>query len=240
VYLAVAYVECLSRPVRAVSDGCGCDDTACEYSRVCDSYRIVVLDDLPSTYAGDPAPPDLYRSFYCPPSAEGEACNCPKCAPCATEPWVILADLTVDGGAVTAIDCDSHRRYVASLGAYYFMCQPQTTVNPDDVRVRLERSLRSDAIKAFDDAGGVGLAPLSRWTGDRLAVEGVEENSALGRRLRTLTIEEIAGQGREAFVDAMVEATSEPRRELVAKQANEIWSKAADVVVTLSTFSRYR
>ena len=44
VYLAVAYAECLSRPVRAVADGCGCDDTACEYSRIRDSYRIVVLE----------------------------------------------------------------------------------------------------------------------------------------------------------------------------------------------------
>ena len=147
---------------------------------------------------------------------------------------MILADLTVEGGAVTGIDCDSHRRYVAWFGGFYFRCEAEKKATPEDIRQRLRQSLRPDALKAFEESGGLIAPPARQRTGDRLAVDGIEENTALGRRIQELTIAEIAGQGREAFVNAMVSVTSESRRALVKKQADEIWIKAADVVVTLS------
>jgi hypothetical protein len=51
VYLAVCYAECDSRPVRVHPAGCGCDDTACEYSRIRESYELTVLDELPESYS---------------------------------------------------------------------------------------------------------------------------------------------------------------------------------------------
>ncbi|GAA3537103.1 hypothetical protein [Kribbella ginsengisoli] len=236
VYLAVAYADCLSRPVRAVSDGCGCDDTLCEYSRIRDSYRLVVLDDLPSTYPPGAKPPEVSHSVSCPPRADAkQGCNCPQCATCPTAPWVILADLTVEGGAITTIDCDSHRRYVASFGSFYFSCEAEAPPREREIRTKLERSLRPEAIKAFEEAGQLTTAPVGKWTGDRLSVEGIDQNSAIGRRLKELTIAEIAAQGRAAFVDAMVSATSRPRRAKVADQADDVWTKAADVIITLSS-----
>lgn len=235
VYLAVAYADCLSRPVRAVSDGCGCDDTLCEYSRIRDSYRLVVLEDLPSTYPPGARPPLLSHSISCPPPAvEGQGCNCPECATCPAAPWVILADITVEGGAITGIDCDSHRRYVASFGGYYFTCESEAPPRLDEIRVKLERSLRPEAIKIFEEVGELTTARVGKWTGDRLLVEGIDENSLLGRRLKELTIVEIASQGREAFVEAMVSVTPKSRRTQVANQADKVWTKAADVVIALS------
>ncbi len=33
-YIAVSYAECQDRPVRVISGGCGCEQEACEYSRI--------------------------------------------------------------------------------------------------------------------------------------------------------------------------------------------------------------
>lgn len=235
-YLAVAYAECLSRPVRAVSDGCGCDESACEYSRVRDSFRIVVLDALPSTYPPDARPPDIQWAVSCPRRGDDdqEECRCPACASCPTEPWVILADLTVEGSSVTGIDCDAHRRYVARFGDYYYMCEPARKPGVAGPRQALDRLLRADALRTLERAGDLGLASAARWSADRLDVADVEENSALGRRMKELSIAEVASLGQDAFVKEMVDATSEPRKELVARQAAEIWTKAAEVIVTIS------
>ena len=46
IFVAIEYAECLSRPIRALSAGCGCEDEACEYSRVRDSFQIECLIEL--------------------------------------------------------------------------------------------------------------------------------------------------------------------------------------------------
>jgi hypothetical protein len=236
VYLAVAYAECLSRPVRAVSDGCGCDSTACEYSRIRDSFRIVVLDDLPSTYPGVMDPPDFSETVInCPPVVEGENCHCPSCQPCPTEPWVILADLTVEGSAIKQIECDPHRRYAASFRSYFYRCMSEPiNGDHDHVRLALARSLRPQALRLFEESTGLSAPNVTLWKGNQLSVEGIEGNSALARRMKEMTIAEIARQGKEAFVQSMVAATSPARRKLVMKLAEEVWAKAADVVATIS------
>jgi hypothetical protein len=50
VYLAVCYAECNVRPVRVHPAGCGCDDAACEYSRIREGYEFMLLEDLPDSY----------------------------------------------------------------------------------------------------------------------------------------------------------------------------------------------
>src|SRR5436305_6834600 len=47
VIVAVKYKEVLSRPVRVQPGGCGCGDTQCEYSRVCDGYEFGVIMTCP-------------------------------------------------------------------------------------------------------------------------------------------------------------------------------------------------
>ena len=50
VFLAVCYAECNSRPVRVQLAGCACDEAACEYSRIRESFELVRLEALPKSH----------------------------------------------------------------------------------------------------------------------------------------------------------------------------------------------
>jgi hypothetical protein len=50
IYLAACYTECSSRPVRVHPTGCACDEAACEYSRIRDSFELVRMFDLPESH----------------------------------------------------------------------------------------------------------------------------------------------------------------------------------------------
>lgn len=129
-YVAVRYAECRSRPVRVQTNGCGCDETECAYSRIRDSYAVKALTRLPDTYF-DPMPePDSENLLRCPPS--DEVCLGRPCPPCPTEPWVVLADVTLgQDGNVETIDCFAHRRYVVSFADFYFLCRNDGQDEPD-------------------------------------------------------------------------------------------------------------
>jgi hypothetical protein len=116
-YVAVRYAECQTRPVRVVGMGCGCSENECDYSRIRDSYGIKVLTSLPSNYA-DPMPePKFADVLRC---TQGH-----PCPTCPTEPWVILADITLDTSSnISKIDCFKHRRHVVSFANYYYLCEP--------------------------------------------------------------------------------------------------------------------
>jgi hypothetical protein len=79
VFVAIKYAECLSRPVRAMSVGCGCEE-GCEYSRIRDSFELTCLEQVSSE-----------------PRSHWTLCDfitgrpLPSCPPCPTEPWVVLA-----------------------------------------------------------------------------------------------------------------------------------------------------
>jgi len=120
-YVAIRYEECQTRPVRAVVSACGCDAASCEYSRIRDSYAIRVLTTLPSTYS-DPMPqPEFILQSQC-------AANT-GCPACPTDPWVILADVTLKGDTtIDTIDCFAHRRFVVSFADYYYLCHQKTTL----------------------------------------------------------------------------------------------------------------
>jgi hypothetical protein len=76
VYLAACYTECQTRPVRLHPTGCSCDDSACDYSRIRDSFELMVLQTLPVTQ----------RVF----GPTGPAC--PKCL---GDSCVVLATITL-------------------------------------------------------------------------------------------------------------------------------------------------
>jgi hypothetical protein len=112
-FVVVRYKEMAARPVRVSPVGCGCDDTLCEYSRWRDGYEICVLDQCPPSHQGTPpAWPDLVTTH-----------GIPECPPCPTDPWVVLARVTVDDkGAITEIDNCSCRRMVLSLAPFWTRC----------------------------------------------------------------------------------------------------------------------
>jgi hypothetical protein len=119
-WIAVRYKEMASRPVRVQPVGCGCDDTACEYSRWRDGYEICVLDACPDSHKG--AAPDWDPLIH--------AHGLPKCPACPTDPWVVLAKVEFDDkGNVKTIDNCSCRRMVLSLAPFWTRCnEPVTTV----------------------------------------------------------------------------------------------------------------
>jgi hypothetical protein len=50
VYLGAKYSECSTRPVRVHPAGCGCDDCACDYSRIRDDFCLGTLCEIPDCY----------------------------------------------------------------------------------------------------------------------------------------------------------------------------------------------
>lgn len=89
-WIAIKYLQCSSRPVRVPPIGCGCDDNACEYSRIRDSFEITCLDKLPNSY--DKAPP----FDFCNVLTNTKVVPCP---PCPESPWVVLAKVESNANA---------------------------------------------------------------------------------------------------------------------------------------------
>jgi len=115
-YIAVKFKECMTRPVRVQPVGCGCDETQCEYSRWRDGYEIGIrkLDACPQNHSSPPDIDDLFN---------GEMPPCPECA---TDPWVILAKVSVDeNGLVGDPDNCACRRNVLAFGHYWWQCTSQ-------------------------------------------------------------------------------------------------------------------
>ncbi|MEA2758073.1 MAG: hypothetical protein QOH65_686 [Methylobacteriaceae bacterium] len=107
-YIAIRYVENKTRLTRVPLGGCGCETSACEFSRYSDGYEICVLDHCPDSHK---TPPPI--TFAGPP---------PECPECPTEPWVVLSTFTAnESGMVTLQEC-ACRRHVASFGNFWWKC----------------------------------------------------------------------------------------------------------------------
>ena len=111
-YIAIKYSECLSHPVRVPPIGCGCDDTACEYSRIQDSFEIRCLADLPKSH--EPEAADDPRNI--PKLCDAVGQKVVPCPSCEEDPWVVLAKITVPtSGPLTTVNVDrSNRRILLS------------------------------------------------------------------------------------------------------------------------------
>lgn len=119
VYVAVRFKEIKTRPVRTQPVGCGCGDTQCEYSRLCDGYELGVLDDCPGSHQDPPKidSVDLAKLIHCP--------------ECTTDPWVVLAGVEVDeNGAVKVINNCACRRLVLTASQLWLKCTDDPTVVP--------------------------------------------------------------------------------------------------------------
>ena len=111
----IRYVECPTRPMRTFPAGCGCDETACEYSRIRDGFEIQCQRKNEQRAAGE-SPPSI---------CEMESKHLrPACPPCPDDPWVVLATVSPasekNGGGATlglnSID-NTTRRIVYSTAA---------------------------------------------------------------------------------------------------------------------------
>jgi hypothetical protein len=87
VYLALCYAECQTRPVRVHPVGCSCDETACDYSRIRESFEIRLLSSLPASYNAGQSSPSL-----CDLINNNQALDCPACP---SDPCVVLALITL-------------------------------------------------------------------------------------------------------------------------------------------------
>jgi hypothetical protein len=109
-YIAVRYKEMKSRLIRVPLGGCGCEDSACEYSRYSDGYEICILDECPT----GPEDPPAFDSL-----SKGAP---PDCPPLPTDPWVVLSAFTVDAeGTVSLQECDC-RRQALGMGQFWWTC----------------------------------------------------------------------------------------------------------------------
>jgi hypothetical protein len=100
-YIAMKYTECLARPVRAMPAGCTCEEEACEYSRIRDSFQIECLTRLPPSH--QPKQGYLLCDFY-------NRKQLPSCPPCPTDPWVVLAKVTLPADREVIKDIDNFVR----------------------------------------------------------------------------------------------------------------------------------
>ena len=151
VYVAIQYAECKTRPVHVTACGCGCETSACENSRIRDSFQVQCLTALPPSYKLPP--PTITLCDYI------NNREVPACPPCPTDPWVVLAAITLpasSGKPVTSdhIDNFKWRRQIFStavLQQQIIKCccgQPKTPAqvtnfSRDDshVRVTFNKSL---------------------------------------------------------------------------------------------------
>ncbi|HEY7619990.1 MAG TPA: hypothetical protein VH834_09465 [Solirubrobacteraceae bacterium] len=167
-FLAIRACERETRPVRVVSCGCGCDDSECEYSRIRDGYAIKVLTDLPDGYTTPMTPPGaagLLGALSCTLGRRG------ACPACPTDPWVILADLVIDGDENVQVSCDPHRRYVVSFAEYWFACGAKEGLSPNLLHVMLgERPTGKEYALVAEDApadrppaASVAVRLADRW-----------------------------------------------------------------------------
>lgn len=96
-YLAVRYVECVSRPVRVHPAGCGCDQLDCEYSRIRDSFELKVLWALPDSHTAALQWETAWRAVLEKQreNIREDGLPVPACLACTDEPWVVLATITL-------------------------------------------------------------------------------------------------------------------------------------------------
>ena len=148
VYLAIRCDEAQVRPVRVAPAACDCGGAVpCEYTRIRDSYQLELLDDLPSSHAGDATANQAIQQALkvladttADPNQKLAAlvqalfgAGLPGPPAAIAEPWVVLATLHLDGDVVIAIDPVSTRRLVVSLAPAWWRPVTPLTIEPPPV-----------------------------------------------------------------------------------------------------------
>ena len=191
VYIAVKYKEILTRPVRVAPVGCGCDENQCVYSRWRDGYELGALAEPPESHIPPPgsggsqqyATTSTGQSYTETPAA-GSSTTCPQCAPCPSDPWVVLARVEfADDGTIVSISNCGYRRIVVSHASEWRTCQDdlsQASVRSGGrgaVRVRTggQRTARKGAgCRAGSCEPGCSSAGASRGNAGASARQGTE------------------------------------------------------------------
>lgn len=125
IYLAACYTECVTRPVRVHPVGCACDEAACEYSRVRDSFELVRLLELPQSHNQAKAEDDSWGKEF--KAWVKDGADKPKpvsdCPECPDDNCVVLATITLPDKGGTQIGDDNinydERRVLYSVTALY-------------------------------------------------------------------------------------------------------------------------
>jgi hypothetical protein len=127
-YVAVRYKEMPVRPQRVQPTGCGCDESRCELSRLCDGYEIGVLSETEYQQIkqqADDVPPAWDKLFEV-----SKTSNPTCCWPRPAQPWVVLARVDLDDdGRPELIDNCGPRRLVAALGDFYWTCATDAEIS---------------------------------------------------------------------------------------------------------------
>lgn len=230
-YLAIRYDECVARPVRVAADACGCDQTACEYSRIRDSFVVKALTALPSSYPGRLPQPDDASLFACDRDPRAEARHPGRaCAPCPPEPWVVLAAVTPGAEGridAAAIDGPSYRRYVVTFADYYISCAPRQQqaggIN-EAVITAVATTLSPKGVELLetlgDDPSVLGSLPVT-------ALKGV--NASTAKRVEALghrTVDDVSTLDRTEWVKSFTTGLTGDKARAAEKQADAIWESA--------------
>ncbi len=220
IYIAVCYHEREVRPVRVPPPGCGCDDAACEYSRIQESFILKALSKLPDTYVNlEPLPP----------LDEFLACEGPEaCLACPDDLCVILATVTPTQDGTLTIDCHTHRRYVASFADYYLLCRPRGETHDDVVEVaeRLRLHIDNEGMRTLEEEYGGAVGAVTRLP--ITSLRGLGTASEVGRRLQAqnVTIGQIANMSLDEYQKFMEEMLAGvPTR----GEMKEFWIRAREV-----------
>jgi hypothetical protein len=105
VYLTARYTECYSRPERVPSAGCGCDETACEYARIRESFELQLTNEMPESHLRAAAADEEWCKEvrrWVRSDIPGPA-PVPPCPECSDDPRVVVARINLPQQAETPI-----------------------------------------------------------------------------------------------------------------------------------------
>lgn len=97
-YLAIRAAECQTQPVRLTPAGCGCDATACEYSRIRESFELKALFEVPASHTAAAAADQTWASqlaAWTDMKERRQPMPAPPCPPCTTDPWLVIATVAL-------------------------------------------------------------------------------------------------------------------------------------------------
>jgi hypothetical protein len=135
--------------------GCACEEEACEYSRIRDSFQIECLTELPPSHEPQPGSPNLCDFI------EGKLL--PRCPPCPSDPWVVLAHVTLPespAGNIADSNIDNFvRRQVFSIA----ILQEQLIACCCDEKPRPIPLLKVGNVRVFKTLGGGQEEEVFNW-----------------------------------------------------------------------------
>lgn len=99
-HIMIRYAECQTRPLRTLPAGCGCDDSACEFSRIRDGFEIRAWPTALAESGDSKTLCDIQDDINI---------NMPPMPPKPNSDWVELAKITFTAGKLEVIDNSTRR-----------------------------------------------------------------------------------------------------------------------------------